>query len=149
AKDPDEHPGRDVLLEGLLDAELLRPLDVVADRARVDARPRNHEAVVDLDRLELHDSRAGEPREDDVLDELRLRSGRRARGRRGARGSEADGEVELPVGPEEAPRRKVVNRLPRLELFENAREMSFDRLGVELHAGLSRRALPARSEDPS
>ncbi len=75
----DQHRALHVLIERLGDAQLLRPLDVVADVGRVDARPRDLQLVVDLDRLELHDPPAGEPGEHEVLSHLRLRPGRRAR----------------------------------------------------------------------
>ena len=70
----------------LVDAQLLAPLDVVADRLHVDARARDVELVEHLDGLELDDPAAAEPAEDDVLGELGVRPGRRAERRGGADG---------------------------------------------------------------
>ena len=79
----DEHRPLDVLVERLLELQLLRPLDVVADRPHVDARARNLQLVHDLDGLEFHDPAPGEPGEHEVLGHLRVRArGRPERARR-------------------------------------------------------------------
>jgi hypothetical protein len=57
----DQHRRLHVLVERLLERQLLRPLDVEADRPHVDARPRHGDPVVRLHRLQLDDSAAGEP----------------------------------------------------------------------------------------
>ena len=71
----DEHPGAQVLVERLVDAQLLAPLDVVALVLDVDAGLVDLELVEGLDRLELDQPGAGEPRGDDVLGHLGVRAG--------------------------------------------------------------------------
>ena len=58
AEDLDRQPRLDVLLERLPEAQLLAPLDVVADGLHVDARPRDHQLVHDLDGLQLDEPAA-------------------------------------------------------------------------------------------
>ena len=74
----DQHRALHILVERIGDAQFLRPLDVVADVRRVDARPGDLQLVVDLNRFEFHDPPAGEPGEHEVLRHLRLRPRRRA-----------------------------------------------------------------------
>ena len=81
-QDVDERPGHDVLVGRLVEGQFLRPLDVVALVGHVDARPRDDEVVADLDRLQLDEAAAGQPRRHDVLAELRMRAGRRPEGGR-------------------------------------------------------------------
>ncbi len=112
----DQHRTLHVLVERLGDAQLLRPLDVVADVRRVDARARYFQLVVDLDRLELHDPPAGEPGEHEVLSHLRLRTGGRARRRFRPRDREIaptnrGGEAASAAGTIPLPRRQVEDRL--------------------------------------
>ena len=95
-----------------LERELLRPLDVVADRLHVDAGARNRQLVVDLDGLQLDDAAAGEPGEDDVLRELRVRPRRRPNGEDAA-AVEADRQIELGVAEEARGERQIEDRLPR------------------------------------
>ena len=71
----DQDPGPEVLVERLVDAQLLRPLDVVALVGDVDAGLVDVELVERLDRLELDDAGADEPGGDDVLGHLRVRPG--------------------------------------------------------------------------
>src|ERR1019366_7985620 len=97
-----------VLAEGLFDEELLRPLDVEAHRPHVDARTRDHEPIVLLNRLELEDAAARQPRERDVLRELRVRPRRRSDGRRTAVTVESHGQVEARKSTEDVADRKVV-----------------------------------------
>jgi len=62
----------EVLDEGLLHLELLRPLHVVALVLHVDAGFGNLELIQGLHRLELDEPRATQPGDDDVLGELRV-----------------------------------------------------------------------------
>ena len=91
----DEHGAGHVLAQALLQAQLLAPLDVVADGGGVDAGPRDHEPVVDLDRLQLEDPAARQPREHDILRHLvlRPRGGAQRTGRAAA--VKEDGGVEV------------------------------------------------------
>ena len=115
-----EHRRLDVLLERLVERQLLRPLDVVAHRLHVDARPRDRQRVVDLDSLQLDDAAAGEPREHDVLRELRVRAGRRPERRRGHAAVHADRQIVRRGPGEELARGQVEDRLPLVELPEHA-----------------------------
>ena len=103
-----------VLLERLLERQLLRPLDVVADRLHVDARPRDRQPVVDLHRLQLDDAAAGEPRQHDVLRELRVRPGGGAERRRGRAAVDAHRQVEVAAARQNrrAGRSKICPRPP-------------------------------------
>jgi len=65
----------------LLEAQLLRPLDIVAVIVHIDARPRDLKLIENLDGLELHDPATAEPGKHEILRHLRLRSGCRAGGR--------------------------------------------------------------------
>ena len=90
-----EHGARHVLAQAFGEAQLLAPLDVVADVGGVDARPRDRQPVVDLDRLELEDAAPGQPRQHHVLGHLVLRAGRGAERVRRAMAVEEDGGVEV------------------------------------------------------
>ncbi len=103
----DEVGGLGVLAQGLLHSELLRPLDVEADVRRVDTGARDIECVVHLDGLELDDAASGEPREHDVLGELRVRSRGRAHGSRGSPGKVYGRKVLGGVGYPPLPFREV------------------------------------------
>ena len=70
ARDVDQHRALHVLAQALGEAQLLAPLHVVAHGLHVDAGPRDREAVVHLDRLELDEAPAREPGEQDVLGHL-------------------------------------------------------------------------------
>ena len=110
-----------------LDAQLLAPLDVVADGLHVDARPRDVELVEDLDGLELDDARAGQPGQDDVLGQLRVRAGGRADRRGGRPAEEADRQVRPGGGVVEAVGRQVEDALPRLPLVGDPPEQHAQR----------------------
>jgi len=129
-EDGDEEPALDVLAEGVGDRELLRPLDVETDGPHVDARPRDHEGVVDLDGLELEDPPAREIRQRDVLGELRVRSGG-GPDRRGRPVSvESRGEVPAREPAVDPPDRKVVNGAGR-QLRGSAPHQGGERDGPE------------------
>ena len=72
----DQDPGPEILVEGLVDLELLRPLDVVPLVGDVDAGLVDVELVERLDGLELDQPRTHQPGRDDVLGHLRVGPGR-------------------------------------------------------------------------
>ncbi len=88
-EDLDQVGGLCVLAEGFLDTQLLRPFHVEADARRVNAGARNLETVVHLHGLQLDDPTSRQPRENDVLGELCMRTGCRPDG-----GGSAPGEVD-------------------------------------------------------
>ncbi len=93
----DEDPGAEVLVERLVDAQLLAPLDVVALVGDVDAGLVDVELVERLDRLELDDAGPGQPGRDDVLGQLGVRDRpprpTACRGRRRGRGPGTGGRA--------------------------------------------------------
>ncbi len=95
----DQHRALHVLAEALLEAQLLAPLHVVAHGLHVDARPRDGQAVVRLDRLELEEAAARRAR-------TAGRSGPSARGARrpGPPGSPRGGRARRPTGRGRQPR---------------------------------------------
>ncbi len=112
-QDCHEEPRLRVLAQRVFDEQLLRPLDVVADGAHVDAGPADDEAVVDLDGLELQDPTPRQIRQPDVLGELRVRAGGRADGRGRPVSVEGDGEIEAGEALVDSPRRQVEDRTLR------------------------------------
>ena len=97
----DQHRRLDVLLQRLIDGQLLRPLHVVAYRARVDAGSGDDDRIENLHGLQLHHPRAGQPRQDDVLRQLGVRAGRGAE----RRGSAAAVDLHRRVREDERPQR--------------------------------------------
>ncbi len=136
-EDLDEHARLHVLLERLLERELLRPLDVVADRRRVDARSRDREGVHDLDGLQLEDPRPREEGQDDVLRELRVRARGRTERRGGSVPVERDREVVRPTAAKEVPRLEIEDPAVPRQLLEHPGDEAAKRDRVERRHGPS------------
>ena len=133
-QDVHERPRDDVLVRRLVERQLLRPLDVVALVGHVDARPRDLQLVVHLDRLQLDEPAAAEPRRDDVLTELGVRAGRWADGRGERLAEEAAARRTAAVGRVEERGRDVEDRPLALVLHEDAAELGGERLDAH-HVG--------------
>ncbi len=120
-EDADQHRALDVLVERLLELELLRPLDVVADGLHVDAGTRDLELVEDLHRLQLEHPAAAEPGQHQVLRHLRVRAGGGAERRRRGVLVEADLEAPLAIAEEELPLGQIEDGSLLFELAQHAR----------------------------
>ncbi len=129
----DECPGHHVLVRGLLEAEFLRPFDVVALVRHVDARAGDCEVVTHLDRLELDEPPAAQPGGHDVLAELSV--GPRRGAKRGVQPlAEKGGKTERePRCVEERDRNPEDLPLP-LVLHQHAAELRGERLHAH-HVG--------------
>jgi len=138
----DDHPGLDVLLQGLGDLELLAPFDVVADGLHVDARPADLEFVHDLDGLELHEPGASQPGQHDVLGHLAVRPGGRADRSRRRPSQEVDRYVGALRHVEESGRRQVVDTVPALPLVADPGQEVGQAEGREGLVGLGHPAPP-------
>jgi len=77
----DQNPRVKVLPIGSLEGQLLRPFAVERHVLGIDARPRDLDAVEQLHGLELNESGAAQPGRDDVLRQLRVRSGSDSKGK--------------------------------------------------------------------
>ncbi len=130
-QDLDQHGGLDVFLERLGQRELLRPLDVEAHRLHVDAGAGDVELVLDLDRLQLHEAAARQPRQHDVLGELGVRSRGRAERRRRAAAVDRHRPVPAGVAAHEGAGRQVEDRPALLQLPQEARDQHTERDGDE------------------
>lgn len=152
----DDHPGLDVFLEALMDKELLAPFDVVPDRLHVDARAGDVQIVENLHRFQLEQSRAAEPRQDDVLSHLAVWAGGRAHraGRRTAQ--ELERQVDVGARLPESRCREIEDSFARRPLMLDALEQHRQRHRGErrrfvagligrLGHGISSRALCSRA----
>ncbi len=90
-----QDPGVEVFGEGLLDPELLRPLDIVTLVLHIDARFGDLDLIEGLDRFELDKPCPTQPGDDDVLGELRMRTG--GNSERGFEGMSIDRRLECAV----------------------------------------------------
>ena len=133
-EDGDQVGGLGVLAQRLRYAQLLRPLDVVADVRHVDAGPRDAQLVVHLHGLELDDAAARQPRQDDVLRQLRVRAGRRAH-RRGGAAAEVAGAQVARVRPPPLAHRQVEDRTRALDLLAHPPHQRGEGQGRELGHG--------------
>ncbi len=134
-QDLDQHRCFDVFLERLLDLQLLRPFDVETHRSSVDAWTRDAQGIEDLNGLQLDDSRAGEPTEDDVLRHLRVRAGRRAERSADAMPVEVDGSVKSRIGEDEVPRGQVEDASLAIELRERSVDQPHQRQRQQFRHG--------------
>ena len=120
----DQDPGPQVLVERLVDLELLRPLDVVALVLHVDAGLVDVELVEGLDRLELDQASADQPRGDDVLGHLGVGAGRDPERRLELHPVDGRPEAMVRAGDEEGRARHVEQGVVRRQLGEDpAREL--------------------------
>ncbi len=120
----DQQPGPEVFVEGLVDLELLGPLDVVALVLHVDAGLGDLELVQGLDGLELDVAGPAQPGRDDVLGHLRMRAGGRAE-RCFQRVTEGLCPERITgIGHEEMPPGDAEYGIPRLEFPENPAEQA-------------------------
>ena len=143
-------PGLQVFIEGLGQRVLGRPLGVVALVLGVDAGLGDLQAVHDLHRLQLDEAATRQPRDDDVLRQLRVRPGGRADRRLAGFAEHLDQAVvglaiELGLGD-------VEDRPAGLVLAEDSRQQSFEGNGTHdvahrdlLVANGAGRAAPLRS----
>ncbi len=136
----DQHRALDVLLERLLELELLRPLDVEADGVHVDARARDVQLVEHLDRLELHDPAAAEPRQHEVLRHLGLRPRRRPQRARGVAAVEGHREIEILETTDELRGGEMEDRPAVLQLVEHVLDERRERKGSQVRQVRSLRA---------
>ena len=117
-------PGLQVFIEGLGQRVFGRPLGVVALVLGVDAGLGDLQAVHDLHRLQLDEAATRQPRDDDVLRQLRVRPGGRADRRLAGFAEHLDQAVvglaiELGLGD-------VEDRPAGLVLTEDSRQQSFE-----------------------
>ena len=119
--------------------QFLRPLHVIADRRHVDAGARQDQHVLHLHRLQLDHPAAGEPRQYDVLRQLRVRPGGRAERRGGASPMHPHRHVPRCAPEHEAPRRQVEDGAARLQLAEHPADEQTERKRGQTGHGLLRR----------
>ena len=128
-QDVDEHRAGHVLAQALREAQLLAPLDVVADGDGVDAGPGDHQPVVDLHGLQLEDPAPRQPRQHDVLRHLVLRARRGAERARRAMAVEEDRRVEVGRAVPELARGQVEDLSLALVLAEHPPQQVRERRG--------------------